>query len=81
VVGLIGIGIGLAVGFGICILLQEVGWPLDPKVYLIDHLPVRLEYVDFLLTAGIAFLICHLATIIPSLSASRLHPVDGLRQD
>jgi len=80
-VGLIGIGIGLFVGFGVCYLLQEVGWPLDPGVYLIDHLPVRLNIMDFVLTAGIAFIICQAATILPALSASKLHPVDGLRQD
>ncbi len=80
-VGLTGIAIGLAVGFGLCFFLQEIGWPLDPNVYLIDHLPVRLNYMDFVLCAGIAFVICQAATILPSLSASKLHPVDGLRQD
>ncbi|MDD5306061.1 MAG: ABC transporter permease [Deltaproteobacteria bacterium] len=81
VVGLAGITIGLALGFGVCLLLSEVGWPLDPKVYLIDHLPVRLAALDFVACAGVAFLICLLATIWPSMSASRLKPVDGLRQD
>ena len=80
-VGLIGISIGLAVGFGVCYLLHEVGWPLDPSVYLIDHLPVRLEWLDFVLTAVIAFVICQLATVLPAMSASKLNPVDGLRQD
>jgi lipoprotein-releasing system permease protein len=80
-VGLVGIGIGLAVGFSICFFLLKVGWPLDPTVYLIDHLPVRLDYMDFVLCAGIAFIICQAATILPALSASKLHPVDGFRQD
>lgn len=80
-VGLVGIGIGITVGFAVCFLLQEVGWPLDPSVYLIDHLPVRLEGMDFVLTAIIAFIICQAATILPALSASNLRPVDGLRQD
>jgi len=80
VVGLVGIAIGLAAGFAINTLLIEVGWPLDPKVYLIDHLPVTMSWVDFLVTALVAFGICILATILPSLSAARLHPVDGLRR-
>jgi lipoprotein-releasing system permease protein len=79
VVGLYGIAIGLAVGFGICLLLVKVGWPLDPKVYLIDHLPVQIDALDFLLTAGVAFVICQLATIVPSIRASNLRPVDGIR--
>ncbi len=81
VVGLVGIAIGLAVGFGVCIFLLKIGWPLDPKVYLIDHLPVRLEAIDFVVTTVVAFVICLLATILPSLSASRLRPVDGIRQE
>ena len=80
VVGVVGIAIGLAVGFGVCIALLEIGWPLDPKVYLIDHLPVTLEATDFLLTAAVAFGICLVATILPALSASGLRPVDGLRR-
>jgi lipoprotein-releasing system permease protein len=79
VVGLYGIAIGLAVGFGICLLLVKVGWPLDPKVYLIDHLPVQIDALDFLLTAGVAFVICQLATIVPSIRASNLRPIDGIR--
>jgi lipoprotein-releasing system permease protein len=81
VVGLFGIAIGLAVGFFVCLLLTEVGWPLDPKVYLIDHLPVRINGVDFLITAGVAFAICQLATILPAIRAANLRPVDGIRQE
>lgn len=80
VVGVVGIAIGLLIGFGICFLLAEVGWPLDPEVYLIDHLPVTLNWMNFLITCGVAFLICIFATILPSLSASTLRPVDGMRQ-
>jgi len=81
VVGIFGIAIGLFVGFGVCLLLTEVGWPLDPEVYLIDHLPVRLNILDFVLTALVAFLICQIATVVPAINASRLRPVDGLRKE
>ncbi|MDJ0764212.1 MAG: ABC transporter permease [Myxococcota bacterium] len=81
VVGLVGISIGLAFGLGACMFLKKIGWPLDPKVYLIDHLPVRIHWTDFFITAAVAFCICWLATVLPSLSASRLRPVDGIRQD
>ncbi|MBN2341972.1 MAG: ABC transporter permease [Deltaproteobacteria bacterium] len=81
VVGSVGIGIGLAVGFGVCFLLDEIGWPLDPEVYLIDHLPVTMDWVNFVSSAAVAFLICIVATAIPSLTASLLRPVNGLRED
>jgi ABC-type lipoprotein release transport system permease subunit len=41
---------------------------------------VTLNALDFVVTAHVAFAICLLATIPPSLSASRLRPVDGLRR-
>jgi lipoprotein-releasing system permease protein len=81
VVGITGIAIGLVIGFGVCLLLEKVGWPLDPDVYLIDHLPVTLNASNFVITAVVALLICVFATVLPSLSASRLKPVDGLRQN
>ena len=80
-VGVVGIIIGIAIGFGACMALDVIGWPLDPKVYLIDHLPVRLNVLDFVVTAVVAFAICLSATIIPSLNASRLKPVNGLKRD
>ncbi len=79
VIGALGISIGLALGLGMCLLLVEVGWPLDPKIYLIDHLPARIEAIDFVLTAVVAYILCLVATLVPSLSAARLHPVDGIR--
>jgi lipoprotein-releasing system permease protein len=79
VVGAYGVAIGLTVGIGVCLLLDKVGWPLDSKVYLIDHLPVTIDWLSFAVTAIIAFIICLIATIWPSLSAARLRPVDGLR--
>jgi lipoprotein-releasing system permease protein len=81
VVGLLGIACGLAFGYGVCLLLTEVGWPLDPKVYLIDHLPVKISGLDFIVTAGVAFVICQLATLLPSLRAANMRPVDGIRQE
>jgi lipoprotein-releasing system permease protein len=81
VVGIVGIAIGLVVGWSACWLLDRVGWPLDPEVYLIDHLPVTLDVMNFAASALVAFLICVVATVIPSITASMLRPVDGMRPE
>ncbi|MBN2803598.1 MAG: ABC transporter permease [Deltaproteobacteria bacterium] len=81
VVGTIGIAIGLVVGLGVCLMLDQIGWPLDPEVYLIDHLPVTIDWINFAAAGVVAFFICITATIIPSLAASKLKPVDGMRAD
>jgi lipoprotein-releasing system permease protein len=52
---------------------------LDPKVYLIDHLPIRTSLTEFTITVVIALGICVTATLIPSFWAARLLPADGIR--
>jgi lipoprotein-releasing system permease protein len=81
VVGIIGTLAGVLVGGGIVTYLKKIQFPLDPKVYLIDHLPVVINPTVFLVTIGIALLICTLSTIAPSWWAARMLPVDGLRYE
>ena len=81
VVGVIGTLAGVLVGGGIVAYLDKVRFPLDPKVYLIDHLPVVMNPSVFLVTIGIALLICTLSTIAPSWWAARMLPVEGLRYE
>jgi lipoprotein-releasing system permease protein len=81
VVGVIGTLAGVLVGGGLVTYLDRIRFPLDPKVYLIDHLPVVLNPTVFLVTIGIALLICTLSTIAPSWWAARMLPVDGLRYE
>jgi len=81
VVGVIGTLAGVLVGGGLILYLDKIHFPLDPKVYLIDHLPVVVNPTVFLITIAIALLICTLSTIAPSWWAARMLPVDGLRYE
>ena len=81
VVGVVGTVLGVLVGGGIIVYLDRIRFPLDPKVYLIDHLPVVLSPTVFLVTIGIALLICTVSTIAPSWWAARMLPVEGLRYE
>ncbi|MBW2223321.1 MAG: ABC transporter permease [Deltaproteobacteria bacterium] len=76
VVGVIGTFAGVLVGGGLVVYLDKIHFPLDPKVYLIDHLPLVLDPTVFLITIGIALLICTVSTIAPSWWAARMLPVD-----
>ena len=78
-IGVVGTSIGLAIGGAICAYLNYFRFPLDPKVYLIDHLPIRTGAMEFTLTVVIALGICVTATLIPSFWAARLLPADGIR--
>ncbi len=81
VVGLIGTVLGLLMGLGTCALIASGIIGLDPEVYYIDTLPVRVEPVQILMVCVIAVVLSYLATIYPSVTASRLHPVEGLRDE
>jgi lipoprotein-releasing system permease protein len=81
VVGVIGTLAGVLVGGGLVAYLDKIHFPLDPKVYLIDHLPVVLNPTVFLVTIAIALLICTVSTIAPSWWAARMLPVEGLRYE
>ena len=78
-VGGIGTGLGILYGLLVCLVARLYGYPLDPKVYLIGELPVQITASEIALVAAATLLICFLATLYPSLRASRLKAVDGLR--
>jgi len=80
-IGAAGTVIGVAVGLVTCYVVSRYGYHLDPKVYLIDRLPIEVKPLEVLLVAGITMAISMIATVVPSQSAAALRPVDGLRYD
>ena len=78
-VGAVGTIIGIGCGLLVCGLAQAYGYPLDPKVYLIGQLPVQIAPREIVAVAAATLAICVLATLYPSLRASRMRAVDGLR--
>jgi lipoprotein-releasing system permease protein len=80
-IGLLGLGLGLVLGIGGCLLLSHYGLPLDPDVYYIQRLPVVMRASEILAVNGAALGLCCLATLYPAMLASRMRPVDGLRYE
>jgi lipoprotein-releasing system permease protein len=81
-VGLVGTALGIVSGSILCHLLARYKFiKLPPDVYYITTLPVRMEWLDIILIALAAVVISFLATIFPSLQASKVNPVEALRYE
>lgn len=80
-IGAVGTLVGIGLGVSTCIVVRSYGYRLDPKVYLIDRLPISVRPSEVLLVAVMTMLICLAATLIPTFKAASLHPVDGLRHE
>jgi lipoprotein-releasing system permease protein len=80
-IGVVGTTLGLVIGLGTSVALDRYRLiPLDPQVYFIDHLPVDRQPLDIGVTIFASLLIAALATIYPAIQASRLLPVEALRE-
>jgi len=80
-IGAVGTTVGIGLGLATCVVVRGYGYHLDPKVYLIDRLPISVHPTEVVLVAGVTMLLCILAALIPAIKAASLRPVDGLRHD
>jgi lipoprotein-releasing system permease protein len=80
-IGVVGTGLGLLLGLATALALDTYKLiPLNPEVYFIDHLPVARQPWDIAVTVVASLLIAAAATIYPALQASRLLPVEAMRE-
>jgi len=80
VVGAIGAAVGVVIGFVACAIgnhFKLVSLPAD--VYSISNVPLIARPTEMLIAATVAFLLSVLATIYPARAASRMRPVEALR--
>ncbi len=80
-IGVMGGVLGLISGLTWCLFIEKVGIKLDPQIYYIPALPVRIEPFQTGLAVVIAILVTFLASIYPALKASQVEPVEGLKAE
>jgi lipoprotein-releasing system permease protein len=78
-IGLLGSGIGLGLGYVACFAAEHFGIAMNPEVYYIDRLPVAIDGTEFAAVFVSSLVVCMLATVFPAMLASWLRPVDALR--
>ncbi|GAB4336812.1 MAG: lipoprotein-releasing ABC transporter permease subunit [Calditrichia bacterium] len=82
IIGILGTGLGSLIGFVVCYLQQTFGLvKLPSDVYLIDRLPVHMQWTDFTAIALVGIMLCLVASVYPAYKASRLEPVEAIRYE
>ena len=82
VIGLVGTALGLVTGVAAAAALDKYKFiSLDPQVYFIDHLPISMQTPDVLWIVVASVAIAAIATIYPSVQASRLYPIEAIRHE
>ena len=80
--GLSGTFLGAALGTGLCFVLDRFQLiRLDPTIYYLDHLPFTVRPADLLAVVAASSVVAFLATLWPAWRASRLEPVEALRNE
>jgi lipoprotein-releasing system permease protein len=82
IIGLIGAGLGLALGLTACWIANKyrlISIPAD--IYSVSHVTLKVHAIDCIWVTLLAVVICLLATLYPSRTAARLTPVEGLRYE
>jgi lipoprotein-releasing system permease protein len=86
--GMAGVGTGVLLGVLCAIYIAPIQHTLEfithtelfPRdIYMLDSLPAKLEWAEVAWVAGSAFVVTLFMSIIPSMWAARLNPVEALR--
>lgn len=82
IVGLVGTVTGAVTGLIIAQLFDKGRLiQLDPSVYFIDHLPIRVQPMDFVVIVIASLVVATLATVYPARRAAELNPVEAIRHE
>lgn len=82
VIGVVGTALGMVLGFSAALALDKYQFiKLDAQVYFIDHLPVSTEPMDVMWIVIASIAIAAIATVYPSVQASRLFPIEAIRHE
>jgi lipoprotein-releasing system permease protein len=78
-IGGLGIGGGMALGFGLCVILRKYEFIQLPDVFYDRNLPVTFDARYYIGVGLCALVIVLVACLYPSRRASRLDPLEGIR--
>ncbi|MBU1070463.1 ABC transporter permease [Myxococcota bacterium] len=77
IIGSLGMVLGQGIGMLMSFVLRAYSFPLDPEVYIINRLPVSIQFTNIAMISLTTVILCILATLFPALKAARARPVEG----
>ena len=81
-IGAVGTLLGAVSAYGICWTLSEYNFISIPgDVYFLDGFPVNMQAGDFVMVSIASMLITLVATVYPAMRASRMSPVEAIRNE
>ena len=85
IVGFVGTAAGVAIGTFVCWVITRfelVSFPPEiAEVYFVSSIPFVTRASDLLVISAFSIVVSFLATIVPSMRAARLNPVEALRYE
>jgi lipoprotein-releasing system permease protein len=88
IVGLLGVGMGVALGIIASLMVQDGYIWLEQRFelqlmtqYFVNYLPSEIRVSDVVLVTAVAFGLCILSTLYPALRAAALKPAEVLRHE
>ena len=81
-IGLTGTVVGVVLGLIVCWVISSFDIiDIPPGVYVGNRIPMQIEVMQIFIITTVSLLICFFVTIIPSMKASNLDPVEGMRNE
>lgn len=81
IVGVAGAILGTVIGFVVCFGQLHYKWiSLPSDIYFLDALPVKMQPLDFVIVIVIAIVLSYIGSMYPARRASKLSPVDAIRE-
>jgi lipoprotein-releasing system permease protein len=79
IIGILGIIIGNALGYGLCMMELKYRFFKLPEIYYMTDVPILLQPHNFIFISCMTLLLVFIATIVPAYLASKFDPVKSLR--
>jgi lipoprotein-releasing system permease protein len=79
-ISLAGIGLGLVIGVGLCLLQQTTHFiHMDEALYYVPYAPIHIIWWQVAMVCLVAAVVCFLSLIIPTLIVKNIKPVKAIQ--